>query len=73
MILTICMMVLFFRVLGALLRMGFGLMGWLFGGSGLAAVVVLAVLLGGAFRIFLPLLFGIGIVRILAGSAGRIG
>ncbi len=65
-LLMIGMTVLFFRVLGALFRMGFGLLGWLFSGSGVLAVLVLALLCGGTFRTVLPLLFLIGIVRMLA-------
>ena len=69
-LLMIGMTVLFFRVLGVLFRMGFGLLGWLFSGSGILAVLVLAVLFGGAFRTVLPLLFMIGMLRVLVRGAG---
>lgn len=65
MILMIGLTVLFFRVLGMFFRMGLGAIAWMFSGSGLLTVLVLALFCGGSFRDILPVLFLIGMLHTL--------
>jgi len=65
-IFSIVLMLLFFRILGFVIRMGFKLLGFLLGLMGTLIVFTLPVVLIGVFWNVLPILFAVGLIATLA-------